>query len=241
MRAARRPRRPPAVAALIGEVAQEHGRLDVLVNDIFGGDRYAQFETPLWEHDLAGGLRMLHMGLDTHLITATLALPLLISTGNALVVEMTDGTPAVNASYRAGVGFYYDLVKASVGRIILGLTAELRDHPVTVCGVTPGWLRSEAMLDAYGVTEQNWREACAQVPGFALSESPTYVARGIAALAADASLPDLAGQTLTARELADRYDITDIDGSRPDPWGHHERHGMGNYSPEALADITFFR
>jgi NAD(P)-dependent dehydrogenase (short-subunit alcohol dehydrogenase family) len=229
-----------AVSRLVAEIGREHGRLDLLVNDIFGGDRYAQFDAPLWEHDLPGGLRMLRMGVDTHLITASIALPLLIATGDSLLIEMTDGTETVNAAYRRGVGFYYDLVKANVSRIILGLTAELREYPVTVCGVTPGWLRSEAMLDEFGVTEDNWRDACEHIPGFAISETPTFVARGVAGLAADPAVARFEGWTLSARQLANRYGVTDIDGSRPDPWGLHEAHGMG-YSPEALADIPRYR
>lgn len=141
------------MAGLVAQIEAEHGRLDVLVNDIFGGDRYAQWHTPMWEHDLAGGLRMLRMGVDTHLVTAHAALPLLLRGDRGLLVEMTDGPAEVNASYREGVGFFYDLVKANVSRIILALAHELRDRPVTALGVTPGWLRSEAMLDIFRVTE----------------------------------------------------------------------------------------
>ena len=144
---------PVAVAELVARIEAERGRLDVLVNDIFGGDRYAQWDRPLWEHDLAAGLRMLRMGVDTHIITAHAALPLLLGSNRGLLVEMTDGTAEVNASYRERVGFFYDLVKANVSRIILSLTHELRGRPVTALGVTPGWLRSEAMLDGFGVTD----------------------------------------------------------------------------------------
>jgi len=207
---------PSAVAALVARVNAAHGRLDVLVNDIFGGDRYAQWDKPLWEHDLAGGMRMLRMGVDTHLITSATAIPLLLRSGGGLVVEMTDGTSAFNFNFREGVGFYYDLEKANVERIVKGLTFELRDHPVTALGVTPGWLRSENMLDNFGVAEENWRDACRETPGFAISESPTYVARGVAALAADPDVERFAGRILTAWQLADTYGVTDTDGSRPD-------------------------
>jgi NAD(P)-dependent dehydrogenase (short-subunit alcohol dehydrogenase family) len=216
---------PAAVAALVARVEAEQGRLDVLVNDIFGGDRYAQWDRPLWEHDLAGGLRMLRMGVDTHIITAHAA-------------EMTDGTAEVNASYRERVGFFYDLVKANVSRIILSLTHELRGRPVTALGVTPGWLRSEAMLEGFGVTEETWRDALARVPGFAISESPAYVARGVAALAQDPEVARFAGQVLTARQLADRYGVTDADGSRPDAWGYIATYGMDEQSG---TDIERFR
>jgi NAD(P)-dependent dehydrogenase (short-subunit alcohol dehydrogenase family) len=224
-----------AVRHLVDDIEGGHGRLDVLVNDIFGGDRYAQFDKPLWEHDLQGGLRMLRMGVDTHVLTAATALPLLIRTGDALLVEMTDGTAEINSAYREGVGFFYDLVKATVGRIVVGLTAELRDQPVTALAVTPGWLRSENMLENFGVTEESWRDAVVKVPGFAISESPTYVARGLTALAADPAKARFAGRTLTARQLSDTYGVTDVDGSRPDAWGLIDAHGMGAGDPEHVA------
>jgi NAD(P)-dependent dehydrogenase (short-subunit alcohol dehydrogenase family) len=226
------------VAALVQRIDDEHGRLDVLVNDIFGGDRYAQGDRPLWEHDLRGGLRMLRIGVDTHLITSTLAIPVLLRTGGGLVIEMTDGTSRFNANYREGVGFYYDLVKANVDRIVKSLTFELRDHPVTAVGVTPGWLRSEAMLDHFGVREENWRDACGKTPGFAISESPSYVARGVAALAADRQPQRFAGTVVTSRQLSDAYGVTDTDGSRPDCWGLIERHGIDQDSDE---DVAAFR
>lgn len=224
-----------AVRALVDRVRRDHGRLDVLVNDIFGGDRYAQWDKPLWEHDLAGGLRMLRMGIETHVVTSVLALPLLLETGAGLLVEMTDGTSAVNAEVRRGVGFYYDFVKASVDRLVKNLTVELAEHPVTALGVTPGWLRSERMLEHFGVTEPTWRDACRDVPGFAISESPAYVARGVAALAGDPGLDRFAGQVLTARQLADEYGVTDTDGSRPDCWGLIASHGWEDQGQDVIA------
>ena len=205
-------------------------RLDVLVNDIFGGDRYAEWDKPLWEHDWAGGLRMLQMGVHTHLITCRAAIPLMLRTATAggtrgLVIEMTDGTSQANAEFRRNVGFYYDLVKANVERIVKGLSAELADYPVTAVGVTPGWLRSEKMLENFGVTEDTWREACAKTPGFAISESPAYVARGVAALAGAADADRWAGTIISARQLADVYRVTDTDGSRPDCWGYLAAYG----------------
>ncbi|HEY7048901.1 MAG TPA: SDR family oxidoreductase [Jatrophihabitantaceae bacterium] len=225
------------VTALVQRIDDEHGRLDVLVNDIFGGDAYAQGDRPLWEHDLPGGLRMLRLGVDTHLITSANAIPLLLHSGGGLVIEMTDGTSQFNANYREGVGFYYDLVKANVDRIVKGLTFELQDHPVTALGVTPGWLRSEAMLDNFGVREDNWRDACAKTPGFAISESPTYVARGVAALAADAHAHRFAGTVVTSWQLADAYGLTDVDGSRPDCWGLIGVHGIDQESDEGIAEF----
>jgi len=211
---------PDEVSGLVKRIEETHGRLDILVNDIFGGDTYMQGDKRLWEHDLPGGLRMLRMGIDTHLITAALALPLVLRHPGGLVIEMTDGTFEYNRKYRGRVGFYYDQVKAAVERITIGLTAELDGQPCTALAVTPGWLRSEAMLEEFGVTEDNWRDATAAEPHFCISESPSYVARGIAALAADPDVPRYAGKCLTSGQLARIYGITDTDGSRPNCWSY---------------------
>jgi len=224
---------PAAVAELVARIERDRGRLDVLVNDIFGGDRYMEWEKPLWEHDWDGGLRMLQMGVHTHLITSRAAIPFMLRTAQAhetrgLVVEMTDGTSEANAEFRRNVGFYYDLVKANVERIVKGLTAELEGLPMTAVGVTPGWLRSEKMLDNFGVTEDNWRDAVAKRPGFGISESPTYVARGVAALAQAADVDRWAGTIASIRRLADAYGFTDADGSKPDCWGHLAKYGWGH-------------
>jgi NAD(P)-dependent dehydrogenase (short-subunit alcohol dehydrogenase family) len=232
-----------AVRRLVARIEQEQGRLDVLVNDIFGGDRYAQWDKPMWEHDLEGGWRMMGMGVRTHLVTAHHALPLLLRTATSespgLVVEMTDGTFEANREYRAGVGCYYDLVKSCVQRIVVALTHELREHPVTPLAITPGWIRSEAMLDHFGVREDNWRDALEKVPGFAISESPTYVGRGVAALAGDPGHGRWAGQSLTSYDLAARYDLTDIDDSRPDCWRLIADHGFGD--EHAQVDVSGYR
>jgi len=221
---------PAAVADLVARIEREQGRLDLLVNDIFGGDRYMEWDKPLWEHDWAGGLRMLQMGVHTHLITCRAAIPLMLRTAEArgshgLLVEMTDGTSEANADFRRNVGFYYDLVKANVERLVKGLTAELEECPVTAVGVTPGWLRSEKMLENFGVTETTWRDAVKERPGFGISESPTYVARGVAALAKAADVARWAGTIVSARQLADAYGITDTDGTRPDCWGYLAAYG----------------
>jgi NAD(P)-dependent dehydrogenase (short-subunit alcohol dehydrogenase family) len=237
---------PAAVAALIAAIGRDHGRLDVLVNDIFGGDRYMEWDKPLWEHDWAGGLRMLQMGVHTHLITTQAAMPLLLRTAAAgpapapgLVVEMTDGTSEANAEFRRNVGFFYDLVKANIERIVKGLAAELKDRdlPVTAVGVTPGWLRSEKMLDNFGVTEETWRDALAKTPGFGISESPAYVGRGVAALAGDAGAARWAGTIVSSRQLADAYGITDTDGSKPDCWGYLAAFGWEREDGAGIADF----
>jgi NAD(P)-dependent dehydrogenase (short-subunit alcohol dehydrogenase family) len=229
---------PNQVESLLRGIDDERGRLDILVNNIFGGDRYAQWNKPLWEHDLTGGLRMLRLGVDTHVITSALAIPLLLRTGAGLLIEVNDGTSSFNANYRPVVGFYYDLVKATIDRIVKSLDAELADHPVTALGVTPGWLRSEQMLEGFGVTEANWRDALVAVPGFAISETPTYLGRGVAALAGDPDASRFAGRVLTSRQLADEYDVTDVDGSRPDCWGYIEKYGIDEQSDK---DIERFR
>lgn len=219
-----------SVAGLVSAIEGNHGRLDVLVNDIFGGDRYMEWDKPLWEHDWAGGLRMLQMGVHTHLITCRAAIPMMLRTAETLgtrglVVEMTDGTSQANAEFRRNVGFYYDLVKANVERIVKGLSAELEDSPLTAVGVTPGWLRSERMLENFGVSEASWRDACRERPAFGISESPMYVARGVAALARDADAGRWAGTIVSARSLAEAYGVTDTDGSRPDCWGYLAAYG----------------
>jgi NAD(P)-dependent dehydrogenase (short-subunit alcohol dehydrogenase family) len=183
------------------------------------------------------------MGVHTHLITCRAAIPLMLRTAGALgtrglVVEMTDGTSQANAKFRRNVGFYYDLVKANVERIVTGLSAELENSPVTAVGVTPGWLRSEKMLENFGVTEANWRDACHERPGFGISESPTYVARGVAALAIAADAGRWAGTIISARQLADAYGFTDSDGSRPDCWGYHAAYG---WEPKDTSGIAEFR
>lgn len=229
------------VAALVARIQERHGHLDVLVNDMFGGDRYAEWDKPLWEHDLDNGWRMMGMGVRSHLVTAHHAIPLMLKSGPGVLIEMTDGTFEANKDFRHNVGFYYDLVKANVGRIVTGLTAELQDQPVTALGVTPGWLRSEAMLEHFEVTEDNWRDFTTKEPSFGISESPTYVARGIAALCTAGDASRWAGQIVTSRQLADAYGVTDTDGSKPDCWGHIAKFGIGADTADAIAAIPEFR
>jgi NAD(P)-dependent dehydrogenase (short-subunit alcohol dehydrogenase family) len=206
------------VRDLIERIDQEHGRLDVLVNDIFDGGRYAEFGTTLWEHDLTAGLRMLRIGIDTHAITSHFALPLLIRHPGGLVVEMTDGTAEYNSAYRHHEGFYYDLVKVAVQRMTTAQAYELRPHQASAVAVTPGWMRSEDMLDFYGVTESTWRDATARVPHFCISESPAYTGRAVTALAADPDVARWSGRVVSSGQLARVYGFTDTDGTQPDSW-----------------------
>jgi NAD(P)-dependent dehydrogenase (short-subunit alcohol dehydrogenase family) len=208
---------PAQVAALAERIDAEHGRLDVLVNDIWGAERLFEWNTPLWKHDLANGLRLLRLAIETHLITGHHALPLLVRNSGGLVVEVTDGTAEYNAvHYRENA--FYDLAKTSVTRLAWGLAQELAPHGGTAVALTPGWMRSENMLDIYGVTEENWRDATERTPHFCISESPRFVGRAVAALAADPERGRWNGQSLSSGGLAQVYGFTDVDGTRPDCW-----------------------
>ncbi|HXV92006.1 MAG TPA: SDR family oxidoreductase [Pseudonocardia sp.] len=205
------------VEALVRRIEAEAGRLDVLVNDIWGGETLTQWDVPVWEHSLDDGLRILRLAIDTHLITAHHALPLLIRRPGGLVVEVTDGTAEYNAeNYRLNT--YYDLAKLAPIRLARSWAHELRGYGGTGVCVTPGWLRSEMMLDAFGVTERNWRDACEKQPHFAISETPRFVGRGLAALAADPDRARWNGRSTSSGELARVYGVTDLDGSTPDAW-----------------------
>lgn len=218
------------VARLAGRIRDDHGHIDVLVNDIWGAEMLkggpADWNTPIWEHDLDDGLRILRLGIETHLVTSHHLLPLLIDQPGGLLVEVTDGTTECNASnYRISV--FYDLVKVAVNRLAFSQGHELESHGATAVAITPGWLRSEMMLDNYGVSEQNWRDALepdrddghpTAPEGFAQSESPRYVGRAVAALAADHGRVRWNQQSVTAAQLARVYGFTDIDGVQPDSW-----------------------
>jgi NAD(P)-dependent dehydrogenase (short-subunit alcohol dehydrogenase family) len=204
------------VRALVARIEREQGALHILVNDIFGLTKM-EWNKTVWESDLEYGLHLLRLGIDTHAITSHFALPLMIKQPGALVVEVNDGTTDYNATnYR--VSFFYDLVKTSVNRMAFALGHELRPHMGTAVAVTPGWLRSEAMLDAYGVTESNWRDATKVQPHFAISETPAFVGRAVAALAGDPNVSRWNGMSLSSGQLANVYGFTDLDGSQPDAW-----------------------
>jgi NAD(P)-dependent dehydrogenase (short-subunit alcohol dehydrogenase family) len=224
---------PGQVAGLADRIRSEYGRLDVLINDIWGAEKLkggpAQWNTPIWEHDLATGLRILQLAVETHLITAHHLLPFLIERPGGLLVEVTDGTTAYNSSnYR--ISAFYDLAKTAVNRLAFSLGHELSPFGGAAVAVTPGFLRSEMMLEGFAVTEEQWRDALDParqahgLPGapaeFALSESPRFVGRGIAALAADAGRAKWNQQSVTAGQLAREYGVVDVDGSRPDAWGY---------------------
>ena len=208
---------PAQVQGLVARIEREQGRLDVLVNDAWGSDYLIQWNTPVWEHSLERGLHMLRLAVDTHVITSHFALALLVKRPGGLVVEVTDGTAEYNAGHYR-VSLFYDLAKTSVVRMAWALSEELKPHGCTAVAVTPGWLRSEQMLDIYGVGEANWRDATAKQPHFVISETPRYVGRAVAGLAGDPDVERWRGQCLASGQLAKVYGFTDLDGSQPDCW-----------------------
>lgn len=208
---------PEQVQALVERMEREQGKLDILVNDIWGGEYLTEWNVPVWEHSLAKGLRLLRLSVDTHLITSHYALPLLTRTPGGLVIEVTDGTAEYNdKNYR--LSMFYDLAKTSILRMARSLGQELKPFGCTAVALTPGWLRSEIMLELFGVTEANWREATEKEPHFVISETPRYVGRAVAALAADAEAARWNGQSLSSGQLAKEYGFRDLDGSQPDAW-----------------------
>jgi NAD(P)-dependent dehydrogenase (short-subunit alcohol dehydrogenase family) len=227
---------PDAVRALVQRVDDEHGRLDVLVNDIWGGELMVEWETPVWEHSLDNGLRTLRLAIDTHLVTAHHALRLMTRRPGGLVVEITDGTADYNASnYRLNV--YYDIAKIAPIRLARSWAHELDEFDGTGVAVTPGWLRSELMLEMFGVTEPTWRDALPSEPHFAISETPRFVGRGIAALAADPDRRRWNGASTSSGELGRVYGRTDVDGSCPDAW----RYIVEVQDAGLPADVTGYR
>lgn len=208
------------VGRLADQLRKDHGHIDILVNDIWGAEKLkggpSEWNTPIWKLDLQKNLRILRLAIDTHLITSHHLLPLLINRPGGVLVEVTDGTTDYNASrYRLSV--FYDLAKVAVNRLAFSQGHELAPHQATAVAITPGWLRSEMMLEAFNVTEDNWRSAAAP-PGFAVSESPRYVGRAIVALATDPARERWNQQSITSAQLATEYGFTDLDGSRPDVW-----------------------
>jgi NAD(P)-dependent dehydrogenase (short-subunit alcohol dehydrogenase family) len=226
---------PDEVKQLAERLRNEFGKIDILVNDIWGAELLKggppEWNTPVWELDLAKGLRILRLAIDTHIITSKYLLPLLITEPGGLLVEVTDGTTKYNSThYRISV--YYDLAKVAVNRLAFSQGHELAPHGATAVAITPGWLRSEMMLENFGVTESNWRDALDPLreqtgqpvapPDFAHSESPRYVGRAIVSLALDPDRARWNQQSVSSGELAKVYGFTDVDGTTPDVWQHME-------------------
>jgi NAD(P)-dependent dehydrogenase (short-subunit alcohol dehydrogenase family) len=226
---------PDEVSALVARIRNEQGRLHILVNDIWGATKM-EWNKSVWESDLDYGLRTLRLAVNTHAITSHFAIPLLIETPGGLVVEVTDGTAEYNDSnYR--VSFFYDLAKDSNLRMAFALAHELKPHKATAVSITPGWLRSEFMLEAYRVAESNWRDAIKIQPHFAISESPALVGRAVAALAQDPDVSRWNGKSLSSGQLAKIYGFTDLDGSQPDAW----RYVTEVQDAGKPADVTGYR
>lgn len=226
---------PDQVQALVNRITDEQGALHILVNDIWGATKM-EWNKSVWESDLDYGLHQLRLAVDTHAITSHFAIPLLIKKPGGLVVEVTDGTDEYNAkNYR--VSFFYDLAKAAVNRMAFALAHELKAHNATAVSLTPGWLRSEAMLEVYGVTESNWLDATKRQPHFAISESPAFVGRAVVALSEDREVSRWNGMSLSSGQLAKIYGFTDIDGSQPDAW----RYLVEVQDAGKPADVTGYR
>ena len=210
------------VKGLFERIEAEQGRLDLMVNDVWGGDELTEWGKPFWELSLQKGLLMLQRAVHSHIITSRYAAPLMLARGEGLIVEITDGD---NFNYRGNL--FYDLAKVSVIRLAYAMSEELRPHRITALAVTPGFLRSEAMLDHFGVTEANWKEGAKKDPHFIASETPFYVGRAVAALASDPAASKKSWKVFSSWGLAQEYGFTDIDGSRPD-WGKYFEEHVAN-------------
>jgi NAD(P)-dependent dehydrogenase (short-subunit alcohol dehydrogenase family) len=208
------------VKALFERVKREQdGRLDLLVNDVWGGDELTEWNKPFWEHSLENGLLMQERAVHSHLITSHYGAPLMVERGQGLILEITDGD---GFGYRGSL--FYDLAKVSVIRLAYAMAEELRRYNVAAIAVTPGYLRSEAMLDGFGVTEENWRDAVKKDPNFAASETPFYIGRAVVALASDPNVMAKSGKVLATWDLAPEYGFTDVDGRQPHWQKHSEEH-----------------
>jgi NAD(P)-dependent dehydrogenase (short-subunit alcohol dehydrogenase family) len=228
------------VKRLSESIRKDFAHIDMLVNDIWGGELLKggpnKWNIPIWKHNLDSGLRILRLAIDTHLITSYYLLPLLVKEPGGLLVEVTDGTAEYNTShYRLSV--FYDLAKVAINRLAFSQGNELESYGATAIAITPGWLRSEIMLDNYGVTEDNWRDAMQTTPNkrtpvapsdFALSESPRYIGRAVVALAMDPDRAMWNKQSVSSSQLASVYGFKDLDGSQPDIWRYmNEAHELG--------------
>ena len=202
---------PHEVKTLIERInIEQQGQLDIVVNDIWGGDELTQWNTPFWKHDLQKGLAMLERAVSTHIVTSHYAAQLLVKRKQGVIFEITDGK---TYDYRGT--FFYDLVKTGVMRLANNMAIELKPYNVAAIAVTPGFLRSESMLEGFGVTESNWQDGAKKDAFFAFSETPRYIGRAIASLASDPAILEKTGQTLATWDLAEEYNFTDIDGTQP--------------------------
>lgn len=223
---------PGEVRTLFERVASESGQLDILVNDVWGGEALTEFGVPFWELSIDNGLKMFERAVHSHIITSRHGVPLMLKAGRGCIFEITDGD---TFGYRGNL--FYDLVKTSVIRLAFSMAWELRRTDIAAVAVTPGFLRSEEMLDRFGVTEANWRDYAMTDPNFIASETPYYVGRAIAALAADPKIKEKSGRVFSSWGLAREYGFRDIDGSQPD-WGAHFEKAYG--VPLKTCDDNFY-
>jgi len=234
---------PAQVKNLIARIKRRHKGLDILVNDVWGGDALTEFGKTFWTVNLENGLAMLKQAIHSHIITAHYAVPLMLGRGRAIIFEITDG----DAFYYRG-NLFYDLVKISVIRLAFAMARELRKRDVVSVALTPGFLRSERVLEHFEVTEGNWKQAGNKgvnensadqndAPSdFMVSESPRYVGRAVVALAADPEVKSKSGRVFSSWGLAREYGFTDLDGTRPD-WGRYARKKYGKYK---ICDERFY-
>lgn len=196
---------------------EQSGRLDILVNDIWGGEKLIQWNTPFWDHSLQNGLLAQERAVHAHLMTSYYGAPLMAARKNGLIIEVTDGK---GYGYRGNL--FYSLAKISAVHLAAAMAEELRSHHVTALAVTPGFLRSEEMLEHFGVGEENWRDAIQKDPHYSESETPYFLGRGIAALAGDPQVFEKTGKVLASWDLSDEYGFTDVDGRKPH-WGNYAK------------------
>ncbi|HEY0143367.1 MAG TPA: SDR family oxidoreductase [Thermoanaerobaculia bacterium] len=225
------------VVALVERIRAESGRLDVLVNDIWGGDKLTQWRTPFWEVNIDDGRTLIDRAVMTHIITSRHAVPLMLAsppreTTPRLILEITDGS---SWYYRGNL--FYDLVKNAVIRLAYGMAWELRRKGIAAVAVTPGFLRSEEMLENFGVSEANWRDGAKVEPHFIASETPMFVGRAVAALAADPNVGKKSGRVFSSWELSDEYGFVDEDGATPH-WGRYWEQTFGE--PLRKMDEAFY-
>ena len=233
---------PAEVKKLVARIKRQHKGLDILVNDVWGGDALTEFGRAFWTVNLENGLRMLKQAIHSHIITAHCAVPLMLGRGRGIIFEITDG----DAFYYRG-NLFYDLVKISVIRLAFAMARELRKRDVVAVALTPGFLRSERVLEHFGVSEANWKDVGKRKGGnntdqndapadFMVSESPRYIGRAVVALAADAKVKEKSGRVFSSWALAREYGFTDLDGTQPH-WGDYARKKYGEYK---ICDEEFY-
>jgi NAD(P)-dependent dehydrogenase (short-subunit alcohol dehydrogenase family) len=234
--------KPADVKKLMAGIKRRHKGLDILVNDVWGGDALTEFGKTFWTVNLDNGLKMLKQAIHSHIITSHYAVPLMLGRGGAIIFEITDG----DAFYYRG-NIFYDLVKISVIRLAFAMARELRKRDMVSLALTPGFLRSESVLEHFGVSEANWKDVGKRnrpnsadqndsSADFMVSESPGYVGRAVVALAADPKVKEKSGRVFSSWALAREYGFTDLDGSRPD-WGKYARKKYGKYK---VCDEQFY-